>query len=78
MGNAGSYTETFLELIRRASTELPADVVSAIEEGRDAEESQGLASIALGTILNNIELARDGSAPICQNTGMAAHRTRMS
>ena len=69
MGNAGSYTETFLELIRRASTELPADVVSAIEEGRDAEESQGLASIALGTILNNIELARDGSAPICQDTG---------
>lgn len=69
MGNAGSYTETFLELIRRASTELPADVVAAIEEGRDAEENQGLASIALGTILNNIELARDGSAPICQDTG---------
>jgi len=69
MGNAGSYTETFVELIRRASTELPADVVAAIEEGRDAEESQGLASIALGTILNNIELARESSAPICQDTG---------
>ncbi len=69
MGNAGSYTETFLELIRRASTELPAEVVAAIEEGRDAEENQGLASIALGTILNNIELARENSAPICQDTG---------
>jgi fumarate hydratase class I len=69
MGNAGSYTETFLELIRRASTELPADVVTAIEEGRDAEENQGLASISLGTILNNIELARESSAPICQDTG---------
>ena len=69
MGNAGSYTETFLELIRRASTELPAEVVAAIEEGRDAEDNQGLASIALGTILNNIELARESSAPICQDTG---------
>ena len=53
MGDAGSYTETFVELIRRASTELPEDVVAAIEEGRDAE-GEGLASIALGTILNNI------------------------
>ena len=69
MGDSQSYAETFVELIRRASTELPADVVAAIEEGRDAEESQGLASIALGTILNNIELAREDSAPICQDTG---------
>jgi len=69
MGDSQSYAETFVELIRRASTELPADVVAAIEEGRDAEESQGLASIALGTILNNIELARENSAPICQDTG---------
>jgi len=64
-----NYTETFVELIRRASTELPAEVVAAIEEGRDAEDNQGLASIALGTILNNIELARESSAPICQDTG---------
>ncbi len=69
MGDAGSYTETFVEMIRRASTELPADIVAAIEDGRDAEESQGLASIALGTILNNIELARESSAPICQDSG---------
>jgi len=69
MDASESFTETFVELIRRASTELPADVVAAIEEGRDAEESQGLASIALATILNNIELARENSTPICQDTG---------
>ena len=69
MDASESFTETFVELIRRASTELPADVVAAIEEGRDAEESQGLSSIALGTILNNIELAREDSVPICQDTG---------
>jgi len=69
MGDAESYTETFVELIRRASTELPAEVVEALEDGRVAEESDGLASIALGTILNNVELARENSAPICQDTG---------
>ncbi len=69
MDRPGSFTETFVELIRKASTELPADVVAAIEGGRDVEEDGGLASIALGTILNNIELARESSAPICQDTG---------
>jgi fumarate hydratase class I len=69
MGQPESFTETFVELIRRASTELPPDIVAAIEEGRAAEQDGGLASIALGTILNNIELARESSAPICQDTG---------
>jgi fumarate hydratase class I len=69
MAQPESYTETFVELIRRASTELPADVIEALEEGRKAEQADGLASIALGTILNNIELARQSSAPICQDTG---------
>jgi fumarate hydratase class I len=69
MGVSGSNTETFVELIRKASTELPADVVEALEEGQKAEKSEGLATIALDTILNNIELARDSSAPICQDTG---------
>ena len=69
MGQAESYTETFVELIRRASTELPADVLEALEEGRKAEKADGLASIALDTILNNVELARESSAPICQDTG---------
>jgi fumarate hydratase class I len=69
MGATGDYTETFVELIRRASTELPADIKQALEGGREAEQKDGLASIALGTILNNIELAREDSAPICQDTG---------
>mgnify|MGYP001819682684 FL=1 len=64
MGTTESYTETFVELIRRASTELPADVLEALEEGQKAEQADGLATIALGTILNNVELARENSAPI--------------
>jgi fumarate hydratase class I len=69
MGVPETLTETFVELIRRASTELPADVVEALEDGRRAEQNNGLANIALDTILNNIELARESSAPICQDTG---------
>ncbi len=69
MAQMESYTDTFVELIRRASTELPADVVNALQEGRAAEESGGLASLALDTILNNVDMARDDSAPICQDTG---------
>jgi fumarate hydratase class I len=69
MDQPESYTETLVELIRRAATDLPVETVDALEEGRAAEEEDGLASIALGTILNNIELARDSSAPICQDTG---------
>ena len=69
MGATESYTETFVELIRRASTELPPDVLEALEEGRKVEQADGLATIALDTILNNVELARESSAPICQDTG---------
>jgi fumarate hydratase class I len=64
-----NLVETFVELIRRASTELPDDVVTALEKGRDEEDENSLAEKAIGTILDNIELARSTSAPICQDTG---------
>lgn len=64
-----SLVETFVELIRRASTQLPEDVVSALEQGKTKENENGLADKALGTILDNVELASSTSAPICQDTG---------
>jgi len=63
------YVECFVELIRRASTQLPSDVVEALEGGRQEEEEEGLAQKALTTILTNIDLARENVAPICQDTG---------
>lgn len=63
------YVESFVELIRRASTELPADVVQALREGRENEEDGSLAKTALDTILDNVEMARRKEAPICQDTG---------
>ena len=69
MGATQDNLETFVELIRRASTELPADIVEALNNGRNAEGKDGLAGIALNTILENVDLARETSAPICQDTG---------
>lgn len=63
------YVDTFVELIRRASTELPPDVVQALEQGKSREADESLARQALVTILDNVELARAKSAPICQDTG---------
>ena len=60
---------SFVELVRRASTELPADVVTALERARGEEQPESLANKALGTILTNVDLARESSLPICQDTG---------
>lgn len=69
MLSKAAYVETFVEMIGRASTRLPDDVIAALERGRAAEEKGSPARVALGTILDNIELARRHAAPICQDTG---------
>jgi fumarate hydratase, class I len=65
--------EPILELIRRTSTDLPIDVINAIKNGRDKEKSGSAARNTLDKILENVELARKKSAPICQDTGFHIH-----
>jgi len=61
--------EPLLELVRRTSTELAPDVAALIERAA-ATESKGTAAWnAMQTVLENIHLAREKSAPICQDTG---------
>jgi fumarate hydratase, class I len=60
---------TLLELIRRTSTILPDDVTSAIAEARKREAAGSSAELALDVIGCNIGLAKQGSLPICQDTG---------
>jgi fumarate hydratase class I len=60
---------SFLEIIRRTSSELPGDVQEAIRAGFRREERSSLGSYALDVILENIELARTTSLPLCQDTG---------
>ncbi len=62
-------TQHFLELIRRTSTDLRPDVEEALRAARDREQEGSAAQGALDTILKNIELARQKSTPICQDTG---------
>lgn len=64
----------FLELIRRAATELPDDVLEALRRGRDAEGKGTAARSALEVVLDNCRLARDSSRPICQDTGIGVWR----
>ncbi len=61
--------EHFVELIRRASSDLPADVEAALRAARDREVAGSPAASALNTILENVALARSRSAPVCQDTG---------
>jgi len=58
-----------LELVRLASTQLPADIVEALERGRDAEAEGSAARATLDTVLENIAMAAEASTPICQDTG---------
>jgi len=62
-------TESFVELVRRASIDLPADVEAALRAAQAREEPGSAAAGALETILENVELARANSTPVCQDTG---------
>jgi fumarate hydratase class I len=63
------FTEHFVELIRRTSTDLPADVEKSLKEAREREEAGSAAQGAVDTILENIGMSRRTFRPICQDTG---------
>lgn len=63
------FLEAFIEVIRKTSTELPDDVVQAIEKGKASEAKASRGEYALGIIGKNIELAKVKSQPLCQDTG---------
>jgi fumarate hydratase class I len=62
-------TPEILELIRRTSTDLPEDVEKSLRRAYEAEEPGSAARGALETILKNVEISRQNSTPICQDTG---------
>ena len=63
-----SLKKGIVQLIRKAETELPADVISALEKAYEVEE--GIAKTQIGAILENIKLARESNRPMCQDTGI--------
>ena len=62
-------TDHFVELIRRAATDLPPDVEVALVGAKAQEEPGSAAESALEMILRNVALARAQSTPVCQDTG---------
>lgn len=63
------FRDAITELIRKASTQLPSDVVNAMEAARDNEEKGSPAKSVLDYMLKNADAAKENSTPICQDTG---------
>ena len=61
--------DSLLELIRRTSAEIPNDVQAAILQSLEREKKGTIAESALKIIEKNMELAKQKSQPICQDTG---------
>jgi len=57
-------------LFRRAATELPADVVSALAGGRRLEKGE-MGRAILGELVENERIARNEGLPVCQDCGLA-------
>ncbi len=68
--------DTAVELLRIAVTELPTEYVEVIEEAM--EETEGaVGKSQLTNILENIDIARENSKPMCQDTGIVAFMVKM-
>ncbi len=64
-----SLRPLILELIRHTSTGRPEDVLDALARARDREEEGSRAYSTFERMIQNVEAAREASAPICQDTG---------
>ena len=64
--------EKLAGLIRETSSSLPEDVESALAKAKRREQGGSSASVVLGTVLDNVRLARKLGSPLCQDTGTLA------
>jgi len=62
-------TSEILSLIRKTSTEIPNDIRDALKNAKE-KETNSISKNILSNILENIELAKKESTPICQDTGV--------
>jgi fumarate hydratase class I len=63
------WEENLLELIRRTSVDLPADVEAALRRAQGSEKKGTQGWWAIAEILENVQLARAQNVPLCQDTG---------
>ncbi len=67
---AKEITGTVSQLFQEACHYLPEDIIDAIKQAREAEESP-MGREVLGRILENINVAANEQIPLCQDTGNA-------
>ena len=68
--SAAAITDAVARLCIQANTQLPADIVAALDRQR-REEPWPLAKDTLNLLWDNMELAQCKNLPVCQDTGMA-------
>jgi len=66
--DSDSIENGIVQLIKKAETELPTDVVKSLENAYKIEE--GVAKTQIDAILKNIDLAKKSGRPMCQDTGI--------
>ena len=66
--NIKDIEDGVVELIKKAETELPDDVIKALEKACKIEK--GVAKTQIEAILQNIDLAKNSKRPMCQDTGI--------
>lgn len=64
-----NWTDLLAELIRRTTSDLPADVEAALRTAEGAEAPGSRAALLLRALVENTGLARRQSTPLCQDTG---------
>jgi len=67
---AGDVTNTVARLFAHSCYYLPADVIIALKQAKQREESPVCRSV-LDRILENVEIAGKEQVPLCQDTGAA-------
>ena len=72
-----ALAESFLALIGRTSSDLPGDVDRALNLAAKQEARGSRARATLETLLENVQLARTGVAPLCQDTGTLYFSVRL-
>jgi fumarate hydratase subunit alpha len=68
--------DTAVELLRIAATELPTEYTKELDKAM--EETEGaVGKSQLKNILENVGMAREGSRPMCQDTGVVAFMVKL-
>ncbi len=66
--NYNNIKKGIVELIRKAETDLPDDVIKSLKRAHEIEN--GIAKTQIKAILDNINLAKKSKRPMCQDTGI--------